>query len=627
MPFLNLDNNWSKLAPLYNQGFNNKPKIPPRIARYTSFDDGLVRGGVFNAALSTVKDVVRVGKFYISPRGVSFLLKQVGLQLTNPQLEKKADNPQRPTSGNGFIKNTLNKLSNFINDNQTRVYSLGLNTLAQVGVQAAGLHIVRHGLLPKFSSDYNYESIAIENNKLQGTKIGSIVSVNDTSSKNTNRLVSYTAKLNAKDSSGSIILQSYLGGAESVYGIGRTTIKTTSLRTNITTSDLGSSTTPRLIKSLINFGNTVYDVNPFRNVTSNTNPELIKKLNGFTPLTNEQIQNTSQADLNSSLGNVLVNSPKYYKGSLSDVYINALQASKNVETRVGTSNGKQIDSINSINITDSDTFYNTLKNKSANNVNSEVTTGGDSVYNDQAKVTNGTFGKDIINFRIEFLNNTNPVFKSATEGVGIIPNTDVLAFRAYIDNMDDGMQAKWNSYRYMGRGEEFYVYDGFTRDISVSFTVFAHTEEEMKPIYQKLNYLMSTFTPDYSNAGKMRGNIAYLTVGDYLSRTPGIFTDIKISGFLDTHWEINVDETAGVYQLPKLLKISLSFKPIHHKLPRKVDKSSPFSSNFILPTDNDWNTIDKVATPPPPPPKTPDPRLNINNYGIAGGNINSNFGV
>ena len=161
-------------------------------------------------------------------------------------------------------------------------------------------------------------------------------------------------------------------------------------------------------------------------------------------------------------------------------------------------------------------------------------------------------------------------------------------------NFDDGMTAKWNPYRYMGRGEEFYVYEGFTRDISVAFTIFAHSPEEMKPIYRKLNYLLSSFAPDYSPQLKMRGNIGYLTVGDYLYRQPGIFTDIKLTGMLDSHWEIALNDPEdgsdkNQYELPKHIKASMSFKPIHTFLPRKVQKGKYTDSPFI--------TIDKKAYP------------------------------
>jgi hypothetical protein len=145
------------------------------------------------------------------------------------------------------------------------------------------------------------------------------------------------------------------------------------------------------------------------------------------------------------------------------------------------------------------------------------------------------------------------------------------------------MTAKWSPYRYMGRGEEFFVYDGFTRDIGVAFTIFAHTRAELDPIYDKLNYLMSTFTPDYSSQLKMRGNIGYLTVGDYIFRQPGVFTDIKIGGLFDGPWNVGLNNNDsrqpitqhyGDNELPMMLKINLSFKPIHTFLPRKTTANS-----------------------------------------------------
>ena len=144
------------------------------------------------------------------------------------------------------------------------------------------------------------------------------------------------------------------------------------------------------------------------------------------------------------------------------------------------------------------------------------------------------------------------------------------------------MDAKWNAYRYMGRGEEFYVYDGFTRDIGVNFTIHAHNDKEMAPLYSKLNYLMSAMTPDYNSQFKMRGNIGYLTVGDYVYRQPGVFTSIKLSGMLDGSWEIglNNDGTSNdQYQVPRMIKVGLSFKPIHTFLPRRNYSSKKASGD------------------------------------------------
>jgi predicted heme/steroid binding protein len=508
MPFLTLDNTWSDLAKSYNQNFNNKPSIPS--IRYTNFDDGLIRGGLLNVGISSVRDTARIGKFFASGRGVLFLAKQVGLQLSNPKLEQPS----------GSSTDFISSLSN----NNTRLYNLGLNTLAQIPINAIGGHIIRHGITPVGGvgflegdslsiQGYNYEKIAITNNK-----------------NGKNRLTGYLNKI-IQNPKGNTELLNYNGGPGSAYGIiGKTVINTTNQRTTLSLVDKNKT-----VKNI--FGSVIMDYKP-------------PIYNGFNILTNDEISKATQASLTSNLETQLSGSILPYNTKISGY---------NIEKRIGTSTKNNIDSINAITIVNSKVFYDNSKNP-----NFEVKEKW-ALYTSGSDIS-GNFGQDIIKFRIEFLNNDLPTVDKTI-------NTDVLAFRAYLDDFNDGMNAKWSPYRYMGRGEEFYVYEGFTRDISVAFTLNANSEIEMKPIYRKLNYLMSSFTPDYSSGGRMRGNIGYLTVGDYLYRQPGIFTDIKLSGMLDTGWEIGLNENGlanGQYEVPKYIKVVLSFKPIHTFLPRRA---------------------------------------------------------
>lgn len=591
MPFITLNNDWSKLATFYNQSFNNKPEIP-RI-RYNSFDDGLIRGGVLNVGISAIRDTARIGKFYLTGRGASFLIKQVGLQLSNPKLEQPQD-------------------FKFLSDNNTRLYNLGINTLAQVPINALGGHIIRHGILPVGGvgflegdsrnniKGYNYESIVLANDKL-----------------GKNRLIGYldTIKNITPGNTTPTLLQEYNGGAASVYGIGRTQIYTTTVKTDrptfSTLSYKGISTYFDDYSAITSAGFIGFQQQQAldlvgQSLRSRARASILSD-EVSNPFTGETITPSAEdralADqLNSNASRLtaeatrIQNEVDEVNARIADndflVYNHPLYRSKNIQSRIGTSTSKfgpnniktkyNVDSINVIDVVNDDVFYgNSLK------PNSDVAKDG-SIFSKTVTSDTGVsgfFGRDIIKFRIEFLNNDAPV----TNGI----NTDVLAFRAYLDGFDDGMTAKWNSFRYMGRGEEFYVYEGFTRDISVAFTIFAHSPEEMRPIYRKLNYLLSSFAPDYSSALKMRGNISYLTVGDYLYRQPGIFTDIKLTGMLDSNWEIALDKSnqndKEQYELPKYIKVNLSFKPIHTFLPRKVQAGKYANSPFI--------TLDKNAYP------------------------------
>jgi hypothetical protein len=147
-----------------------------------------------------------------------------------------------------------------------------------------------------------------------------------------------------------------------------------------------------------------------------------------------------------------------------------------------------------------------------------------------------------------------------------------IQFRAYLDNLNDGFTAEWSPYKFMGRGENFYNYSGFTRTVTFAFSIYAQTYSEIFRQYQRLNYLASTLTPSYTNVGVMRGNFIKVTIGDYLSQVPGIITGINMEVPNDTPWEIGRDldgnKTGKGDRLPFMMKVSnITFIPVYDFVP------------------------------------------------------------
>jgi hypothetical protein len=177
---------------------------------------------------------------------------------------------------------------------------------------------------------------------------------------------------------------------------------------------------------------------------------------------------------------------------------------------------------------------------------------------------------DLVKFRIGVLDNTNPNKKT------------YVHFRALIDSFSDQYTSDWNSQKYMGRGENFYKYNGFDRQISLSWTVAAQSKQELIPMYQKLNYLASVCAPDYSDAGYMRGNLISLTVGGWCYEQIGIMKGLTLDVPNESPWEIgisdnsvtgenfqNLSSDASVKELPMMIKVSgFTFIPIHNFVPR-----------------------------------------------------------
>jgi len=210
--------------------------------------------------------------------------------------------------------------------------------------------------------------------------------------------------------------------------------------------------------------------------------------------------------------------------------------------------------------------------------------------------------KDFINFKIALIDTSNPL------------NDEVLLFRAFLESMNDSYTGNWNAYTYNGRAEQFHTYSGFDRNINFNFKVAPQSMIELKPLYRKLNYLVSSTAPEYVNR-RMRGRYVRLTIGDWCYEVPGFFPTIGLSWTSNYPWEMNPDNDNTISQHPLILDVNCTFKPIHDFTPEsKIDK--PFiirTGNMIKPHTEFPNAPSPVV---PIPPTTisnniPTPELQI----------------
>tara|TARA_Y100001963_G_scaffold147796_1_gene224608 strand:+ start:457 stop:2157 length:1701 start_codon:yes stop_codon:yes gene_type:complete len=148
---------------------------------------------------------------------------------------------------------------------------------------------------------------------------------------------------------------------------------------------------------------------------------------------------------------------------------------------------------------------------------------------------------------------------------------DVIVFRAFLDSFTDNYTAAHNEIKYNGRGESFYTYNKFNRAVNIGFKIAAQTRHEMKPLYQKLNYLVAQTAPNYSRStGRMRTPYMRLTMGDYFNRLPGVLKSANISWAVTYPWEIKLDpknKDKDMKVLPQILNVTISFQPIHDFVP------------------------------------------------------------
>ena len=174
----------------------------------------------------------------------------------------------------------------------------------------------------------------------------------------------------------------------------------------------------------------------------------------------------------------------------------------------------------------------------------------------KGKVDGETKGRDLIKFRFHIL---------TADGV-----ETVLYFRAFLDSFADNYSGQWNPVKYLGRAEDFQIYSGFQRKISLSFKIAAATRSEMAPLYEKMIWLASATAPTYTSTGQfMRGTITKITVGDYIYELPGVLNSVNYAWNTEYPWEIAMTEPEVQgkadfeQELPMVMDCSIDFTPVH----------------------------------------------------------------
>ena len=166
---------------------------------------------------------------------------------------------------------------------------------------------------------------------------------------------------------------------------------------------------------------------------------------------------------------------------------------------------------------------------------------------------------------------------------GSVGEDDIMVFRATITSLDDSFNPEWSAVKMVGRADSNFHYGGYSRDMSLSFTIYATDRDELKPIYRKLNALAGYTAPIY-NAGSIGlvGPWMRVTIGDLLVQQPVILDSLQlqlVDG--DTPWEINLENDPEMKQVPLKIGVTMQLKVITDYLPQKNGNFYTLSKNNI----------------------------------------------
>ena len=144
---------------------------------------------------------------------------------------------------------------------------------------------------------------------------------------------------------------------------------------------------------------------------------------------------------------------------------------------------------------------------------------------------------------------------------------DTIKFLGYIASYNDSFSSTWNSTKYVGRAEKFYIFNEFKRNNTLGFQIPCYNKSELTKKHADLNKLSSILAGTYDGNGLLGGVISKITIGNYVYKQPSIIDTLSFSPIEGTSWDL--DDKLAFY-----LKVDIGFTVIHNFLPQ-------YGANFI----------------------------------------------
>ena len=597
--------------PFIVRGIQRKGNETPQYWGFGSrsgFDDGLIRGGVVTVADRVVSDTVRIAKFMASPKGLLWIVKQVGLGLTNSKVEA--------------VGGTFGR--------QTRIHT-GVASLLSVPGTPFGLHFTRHGI-PFANESASYENVIKEKQRTSAGEVYSrLIDLQkefDAGKFYSNKIIEGLSKVKIfkTKSLGSNIL-SGLGGPGSVYGIGFTQIR----RVTDTKSDaveraarfgftqihsiesqyasaIGKASTSTKTDELIKlpgenvirnsridneiggvlpngqFGNydkktpgndQKADLSTLATLKNTYTSTPNNPINTYATLAYTKINKNARSERKGDFRNGLDDSAKSFSGKKLTADQNQYEK-YNLETKYGFGNVGKVGADRSDPnkfLVDSTEFTKKKKNRFVL-INKGDAFRGDKVTaidiaspgkNNQVYTDTG---QDLITF----------YFEDGEEG------TNVMPFRCTMTGYSDSFTPGWDRIDIMGRPDGAYLYTTFERSVSFNFTVAALSRSEMIPMWRKLNYLSTYTMPDFNGSARPSGPFMRISIGSLFKNTPGFISSLTYTVPDDTNWDIAEDAKTNknAKQLPMVVDVAMSFTVVGDFRPQMMGRA------YSLQGEGDW---------------------------------------
>lgn len=162
-----------------------------------------------------------------------------------------------------------------------------------------------------------------------------------------------------------------------------------------------------------------------------------------------------------------------------------------------------------------------------------------------------------------------------------VVNEKYIPFRATVKAISEGNTAFWDELRFIGRADQLYSYNGFSRTLSFTFNVVISSVTELLPSWKKINYLASSVKPSNYTTGQNVLNQPFnrfivppmfmITIGDLYKFQPVVITSLNVNIPDDAAWETLNEDNSNSWNYLNGLITSPTLGKNYGQLPREVE--------------------------------------------------------
>ena len=482
----------------------------------SSFDDGMIRGGIVTSTSRALVDVARVGGWLASVEGLLWSTKQAGLQRTN-----KFGKVWTPA-----------------------------NMLTAVGSQHIGLKPDRGGLV-------GLDTLGKYKRKIGGGYKDKLKSIYQIDLQALNKVGGYGLPFPKQTD--------ILGGFDSVFGIGVTTT------TRYTNTFTGES---------IQEGYVNYEEPKFTGTIDIKKPLApIKYASGVVDApVGSSIDSTKRliSDIDDASDSLKSKADASFDGG----GLNKVDANGDSKGTVpGSEVIKDYQTIAYGDIPDrvaGDTTFNDFRSKLSGQELERATKEDYNTKNINTRVNFGNPGKlgesenryewyntDKVGDRYDKINALD-LGESGIDLVNMWFQADggqKVQFRGTAKGITETFSPSWDSVKYNGRADQAYKYTTFERSVSFNFQAYATSRIEMKPMWKKLQYLSTMTMPQYGGGDGYQGTLITFRLGSLYNGKLAFIESLSYTMSDETPWEISMLASENpLGELPMGVDISIGLK-------------------------------------------------------------------